>query len=108
MLTRALRRAIEEDKADMEFGQSFLATVASSAPAERASKTRPALPSTVAVTTTMGQGDSRMMRRVASTPSITGMIMSIRIRSGRSALHCSMACCPPVAIHARNRKRATK
>jgi biopolymer transport protein ExbB len=32
MLTRALRRAIEEDKAEMEFGQSFLATVASSAP----------------------------------------------------------------------------
>lgn len=32
MLTRALRRAIEEDKASMEFGQSFLATVASSAP----------------------------------------------------------------------------
>ena len=32
MLTRALRRAIEEDKANMEFGQSFLATVASSAP----------------------------------------------------------------------------
>ncbi len=32
MLTRALRRAIEEDKAHMEFGQSFLATVASSAP----------------------------------------------------------------------------
>lgn len=32
MLTRALRRAIEEDKARMEFGQTFLATVASSAP----------------------------------------------------------------------------
>jgi biopolymer transport protein ExbB len=32
MLTRALRRAIEEDKAQMEFGQSLLATVASSAP----------------------------------------------------------------------------
>lgn len=32
MLTRALRRAIEEDKGNMEFGQSFLATVASSAP----------------------------------------------------------------------------
>ena len=32
MLTRALKRAIEEDKARMEFGQSFLATVASSAP----------------------------------------------------------------------------
>lgn len=32
MLTRALKRAIEEDKASMEFGQSFLATVASSAP----------------------------------------------------------------------------
>ncbi|NVO07933.1 MAG: MotA/TolQ/ExbB proton channel family protein, partial [Rhodoferax sp.] len=32
MLTRALRRAIEEDKGRMEFGQTFLATVASSAP----------------------------------------------------------------------------
>jgi biopolymer transport protein ExbB len=32
MLTRALRRAIEEDKAHLEFGQTFLATVASSAP----------------------------------------------------------------------------
>jgi biopolymer transport protein ExbB len=32
MLIRALRRAIEEDKARMEFGQTFLATVASSGP----------------------------------------------------------------------------
>lgn len=32
MLTRALRRAIEEDKTRLEFGQTFLATVASSAP----------------------------------------------------------------------------
>jgi biopolymer transport protein ExbB len=32
MLTRALRRAIEEDKSRLEFGQTFLATVASSAP----------------------------------------------------------------------------
>lgn len=32
MLTRALKRAIEEDKARMEFGQTLLATVASSAP----------------------------------------------------------------------------
>ena len=32
MLTRALRRAIEEDKGRLEFGQTFLATVASSAP----------------------------------------------------------------------------
>ncbi len=32
MLTRALKRAIEEDKARLEFGQTFLATVASSAP----------------------------------------------------------------------------
>lgn len=32
MLTRALRRAMEEDKARLEFGQTFLATVASSAP----------------------------------------------------------------------------
>jgi biopolymer transport protein ExbB len=32
MLTRALRRAIEEDKTQLEFGQTFLATVASSAP----------------------------------------------------------------------------
>jgi biopolymer transport protein ExbB len=32
LLTRALRRAIEEDKSRLEFGQTFLATVASSAP----------------------------------------------------------------------------
>jgi len=32
LLTRALKRAIEEDKNEFEFGQSFLATVASSAP----------------------------------------------------------------------------
>jgi biopolymer transport protein ExbB len=32
MLTRALRRAIDEDKTRLEFGQTFLATVASSAP----------------------------------------------------------------------------
>jgi biopolymer transport protein ExbB len=32
MLTRALKRAIEEDKSRLEFGQTFLATVASSAP----------------------------------------------------------------------------
>lgn len=32
LLTRALKRAIEEDKNTLEFGQSFLATVASSAP----------------------------------------------------------------------------
>lgn len=32
MLTRALKRSIEEDKNEFEFGQSFLATVASSAP----------------------------------------------------------------------------
>jgi biopolymer transport protein ExbB len=32
MLIRALRRAIEEDKARLEFGQTFLATVASSGP----------------------------------------------------------------------------
>jgi biopolymer transport protein ExbB len=32
LLTRALKRAIEEDKSRLEFGQTFLATVASSAP----------------------------------------------------------------------------
>jgi biopolymer transport protein ExbB len=32
LLTRALKRAIDEDKASLEFGQTFLATVASSAP----------------------------------------------------------------------------
>ncbi|MDD5328490.1 MAG: MotA/TolQ/ExbB proton channel family protein [Sulfuricella sp.] len=31
-LSRALKRAIEEDKSQLEFGQTFLATVASSAP----------------------------------------------------------------------------
>jgi len=32
LLTRALKRAIEEDRSELEFGQTFLATVASSAP----------------------------------------------------------------------------
>ncbi len=32
LLTRALKRAIDEDRSHLEFGQSFLATVASSAP----------------------------------------------------------------------------
>ncbi len=32
MLTRALKRSIEEDKTELEFGQTFLATVASAAP----------------------------------------------------------------------------
>lgn len=32
LLTRALKRAIDESKTELEFGQSFLATVASSAP----------------------------------------------------------------------------
>ncbi|HEX5801847.1 MAG TPA: MotA/TolQ/ExbB proton channel family protein [Azospira sp.] len=32
MLTRALKRAIDEDRAHLEFGQTFLATVASAAP----------------------------------------------------------------------------
>ncbi len=32
LLTRALKRAIEEDRTRLEFGQTFLATVASSAP----------------------------------------------------------------------------
>jgi biopolymer transport protein ExbB len=32
MLTRALKRSIEEDKTRLEFGQTFLATVASAAP----------------------------------------------------------------------------
>jgi biopolymer transport protein ExbB len=32
MLTRALRRAIDEDRTRLEFGQTFLATVASNAP----------------------------------------------------------------------------
>ncbi len=32
LLTRALKRAIDEDRAQLEFGQTFLATIASSAP----------------------------------------------------------------------------
>lgn len=32
LLTRALKRAIDEDRSQLEFGQTFLATVASSAP----------------------------------------------------------------------------
>ena len=59
-------------------------TRASRAPAPRASNTLAEFPSTVAVTTRIAQGLWSMMRRMASTPSIFGIIKSIKIRSGVS------------------------
>ena len=59
-------------------------STASSAPWPIASKTRLALTRTLPVTIRIAHGVLAMIRRVASTPSITGMIMSIRIRSGVS------------------------
>ncbi|MNP66123.1 hypothetical protein D3C76_1617870 [compost metagenome] len=46
---------------------------------------------------TIAQGVSAMMRRVASTPSITGMIRSIRIRSGVCSAHFCTASRPSPA-----------
>ncbi|KAG1076837.1 hypothetical protein G6F40_017248 [Rhizopus arrhizus] len=68
-----------------------------------ASNTRAVWRATSAVTTTMAQGVSAMMRRVASTPSITGMIRSISTTSGRSRAHCATACSPSLATHATSR-----
>jgi hypothetical protein len=67
---------------------------ASRAPYPIASKTFEAFPPTVAVTTRMRHGDAAMMRRVASVPSITGRIKSIKITSGVSAAHFSTASAP--------------
>jgi hypothetical protein len=75
-------------------GANVGVATASSAPAPSASNTLLELPSTVAVTTMIGQGVSRMMRRVASTPSITGMIMSMSRTSGRSLAHSATASAP--------------
>ena len=67
---------------------------ASSAPALMASKTCDEFWATFAVTTTIAQGERAIMRRVASTPSILGMIKSMRIRSGRSRRQSSTASAP--------------
>ncbi len=45
-------------------------------------------------TITTGVADSIMIRRVASTPSITGIWMSMVTRSGFNFLHCSIASTP--------------
>ncbi|MNE74211.1 hypothetical protein D3C80_1702720 [compost metagenome] len=62
----------------------------SRAPWPMASNTRCTFCLRSTVTITMAQGVSPMIRRVASTPSITGMIRSMRIRSGNcSAQRCT-------------------
>ena len=55
---------------------------------------------TVEVTTRIAHGDSPMIRRVASTPSIPGMNRSIRIRSGRSTRARAIASAPSLAVQA--------
>jgi hypothetical protein len=74
---------------------------ASRAPQPMASKTLAAFPSTVAVTTRIALGVSFMILPVACTPSMTGMIRSIRMRSGRSWRHFSTASRPFTATQAR-------
>ena len=75
----------------------------SRAPAPMASKTLEELPVTEAVTIRIGHGDCRMIRRVASTPSITGIMRSMRTRSGMSSTHRSTASWPFLAIQATER-----
>ena len=65
-----------------------------------ASNTFEALPPTLAVTTRMAHGVFFMIVQVACTPSITGMMRSIRIRSGQSRAHFSTASAPSAAVHA--------
>src|SRR5689334_6472463 len=73
---------------------------ASSAPAPIASNTFEELSSTFAVTITMAHGELAMIRRVASTPPIFGIIKSIRIKSGVSAAQRATASSPSSATHA--------
>ena len=75
-------------------------STASSAPLPIAANASRALSSTLAVTIRIAHGVCAMIRRVASTPSIRGMIRSIKIRSGRSAPHMRTASSPSRAIHA--------
>ncbi|MNS96479.1 hypothetical protein D3C72_1307790 [compost metagenome] len=87
----------------------------SSAPWPMASNTRCTFCWRSTVTMTMAHGVSAMIRRVASTPSITGMIRSIRIRSGVSSAHWRTASAPLPATqttswagsNARARRRAS-
>ncbi len=80
---------------------------ASSAPALMASKTLDEFRFTLAVTTTMAQGFRAMIRRVASTPSISGMIKSISTRSGVSRAQRSTASAPSRATQASSWPRAS-
>ena len=74
--------------------------VRDSAPAPSARNTWPTLSCGAAVTTRIAHGASRMMRRVASTPSITGMARSISTRSGGRSRHRRTASAPVRATHA--------
>ncbi|MNR21630.1 hypothetical protein D3C85_1385420 [compost metagenome] len=66
----------------------------SRAPWPMASNTRCTFCWRSTVTMTMAHGVSAMIRRVASTPSMTGMIRSIRIRSGVCSAHFCTASLP--------------
>ena len=72
-------------------------SIASTAPYPMASNTPDAFAPTLTVTTRIAQGVSAMMRRVASTPFMPGMISSIRMMSGRSRAHFATACAPSCA-----------
>ncbi|MCY1412119.1 hypothetical protein D9M71_275170 [compost metagenome] len=71
----------------------------SRAPWPMASNTRCTFCLRSTVTMTMAHGVSAMIRRVASTPSITGMIRSMRIRSGNCSVHRCTASAPLLATH---------
>ena len=97
---RWMRRSRSSLPCTLAPGPNVGVLTASSAPAPSASYTRPALPLTVAVTTRIGQGATRMIWRVASTPFTRGMMRSIRIRSGFERWACTTASSPSRAIHA--------
>ena len=79
-------------------GASVGVSTASSAPWPIASNTRCAFVPTLEVTMRIAHGVFAMICRVASTPSMRGMIRSMRIRSGVSFAHIVTASAPSFAI----------
>src|SRR5207342_2725329 len=75
-------------------------STASSAPWPIASKTRQLCAPMEAVTTRIAQGLCAMICRVASTPSMPGVITSISTRSGVSFFALATASAPSIAVHA--------
>ena len=73
--------------------------VTSSAPAPSARNTWLTLSCGRPVTTRIAHGLCSMILRVASTPSSSGMLRSMRIRSGRFSAHMRTASAPVRAIH---------